>query len=160
MSRIQLIDLDTSSEEEKTGGVMISRKVKRGRLGWLSSMVEPHMKQETKATKGFKVVQDVHDKDQVQGAQEDQLSHALLDTLEITEVAKNENVETNKEEKDVIDLGNFTRTETMESAKDEYSETREGPKDVVEKPAELEVMETVQDEKEEINKEQDNIIEK
>ena len=44
MSRIQLIDLDTSSEEEEMGGVMISRKVMRGRLGWLSSMVEPHTK--------------------------------------------------------------------------------------------------------------------
>ena len=60
-------------------------------------MVEPHTKQETEAMEGVKDVQEVHEEDQVQGAQEDQLSHALMDTLKITEVAKNENVETNKE---------------------------------------------------------------
>ena len=116
MSRIQLIDLDTSSEEEEMGGVMISMKVMRGRLGWLSTVVEPHTKQETEAMEGVKDVQEVHKEDQVQGAQEDQLSHALTDTLEVTEVAKNENVETNKEEKDMI--GKFAQTEITESVKD------------------------------------------
>ena len=150
MSRIQLIDLDTSSEEEETGGVMISRKVMQGRFGWLSTVVEPHTKQEAKAMEGVKDVQVVHDENQVQGKQEDQLSHTLTDTLEITEVAKNENVEANKEEKDVI--GNFTQTEITESVKDQYVEARGGQKDVVEKPAELEVTETVKDDKDEISK--------
>ena len=133
------------------GGVMISRKVMGGRLEWLGTMVEQHMKQETNATEGVKVIQEVHNKDQVQGAQKDQLSHALMDTLEITEVAKNENVETNKEEKHVI--GNFAQTEILESVKDEYMEAREERKDVIEKPAELEFTETVKDEKEEISRE-------
>ena len=44
MSKIQLIDLDTSSEEEETGGVIILRRVMRGRLGWLSTVVEPDTK--------------------------------------------------------------------------------------------------------------------
>ena len=140
------------------GGMMISRKVMRGRLGWLSTIVEPHTQQEMEATEGVKGIQEIHMEDQVQGAQEDQLSHTLTDTLEITEVAKNENIETNKQEKDVI--GNFAQTKITESVKDKYVEASEGQKDVVEKPAELEVTETVKDEKEEISKEQDDIVEK
>ena len=158
MSRIQLIDLDTSSEEEEMGSMMISRKVMQGRLGWLSTVVEPHMKQETEAMEGVKDIQEVHKEDQVQGAQEDQLSNALTDTLEITEVAKNKNIETNKEEKDVTE--NFTQTKITESVKDEYMEASGEQKDVVKKPTELEVTETVKDEKEELSKEQDHIIEK
>ena len=77
MSRIQLIDLDMSSEEEEMGGVIISRKVMLGRLGWLSTVVEPHMKQEAKAMEGVKDFQEVHNEDQVQCKQEDQLSHTL-----------------------------------------------------------------------------------
>ena len=40
MSRIQLIDLDTSSEEEETGGMMILRKEMPRSLGWLSTEIE------------------------------------------------------------------------------------------------------------------------
>ena len=113
MCKIQLIDLDMSSEEEEMGGMMISGKVMRGRLGWLSTMVEPNTKQETEAMEGVKDIQEAHEEDQVQGAQEDQLSHALMDTLEITEVAKNENTEANKEKKDMI--GNLDQVGITES---------------------------------------------
>ena len=44
MSKIQLIDLDMSSDEEEMGGMVISRKVMQGRLGWLSTMVESDTK--------------------------------------------------------------------------------------------------------------------
>ena len=44
MSKIQLIDLGTSSDEEEMGGVMILRRVMRGQLGWLSTVVEPDTK--------------------------------------------------------------------------------------------------------------------
>ena len=51
---------------------------------------------------GVKDVQEVHEEDQVQGAHEDQLSDASMDTLEITKVTKNKNVEASKEEKEVM----------------------------------------------------------
>ena len=158
MSKIQLIDLDMYSEEEEMGGVMISRKVMRGRLGWLSTVVEPDTKRETKAMEGVKDVQQVHEEDQVQGAHEDQLSHALMDTLEITKVTKNKNVETSKEEKEV--MGNLAQVGIMEPVKHEYIEASGEQKDMTEKTTEFEVMETVKDEKEEINKEQDDTVEK
>ena len=49
-----------------------------------------------------KDVQECHEEDQVQGVHEDQLSHALADTLEITEVTKNKNAEASKEEEEVM----------------------------------------------------------
>ena len=154
MNRIQLIDLDMSSEVEEMGGMMILRKVMRSRLGWLSTVVEPHMKQETETTEGVKDVQEVHEEEQVQATQEDQLSHALTftDTLEITEAVKNEYVETSKEQKDMV--GNLAEIEVMESVKDEYVEASEEQKDVIEKREVAEV------EYVEITKEQDDIIEK
>ena len=57
-------------------------------------MVEPHMKQETETTERVTDVQEVHEEEQVQATQKDQLSHALTftDTLEIMEAVKNEYV--------------------------------------------------------------------
>ena len=123
-------------------------------------MVEPHMKQETETMEMVKDVQEVHEEEQVQATQEDQPSHTLTstDTLEITEVVKNEYVETSKEQKDVVE--NLTEIEVTESVKDKYLETIEEQKDVIERPAELEVTEAVKDEKEETIKEQDNIVQK
>ena len=120
MSKIQLIDLDTSSEEEEMGGMMILRKVMQGRLGWLSTVVEPDTKREMYVMEEVKDIQEVHEEDQVQGAHEDQLSHALTDTLEITEVTKNENIEASKEEKEV--MRNLTQVEITKPVKDEYAE--------------------------------------
>ena len=70
MNRIQLVDLDTLSEEEETGGMVILRQEMRSRMGWLSTEVEPHMKQETEAMEIVKEVQDVHEEAQIQAAQE------------------------------------------------------------------------------------------
>ena len=160
MNRIQLIDLDMSSEEEEMGGVIISRKVMQSRLGWLSTVIESHMKQETKTTQMVEDIQEVHKEEQVQATQEDQPSHALIstDTLEIMDVVKNEYIETSKQQKDMVE--NPTEIEVTESIKDEYVETGEEQKDVIEKPAELEVADAVKDEKEEMSKQQDNIIQK
>ena len=107
---------------------------------------------------GVKDIQEVHEEDQVQGVHEDQLSHALMDTLGITKVTKNENVEASEEEKEVI--GNPAQVEIAKPVKDEYVEVSREQKDVAEKTAELEITETVKDEKEEMSKEQDDIIEK
>ena len=158
MSKIQLIDLDMSSDEEEMGGMMILRRVMQGQLGWLSTVVEPDMKQEPEAMEGVTDVQEVHAEDQVQGAHEDQLSHALTDTLEITEVTKNKDAEAGKEEKEV--MGNLGQVEITEPVKDAYTEASEQQKDMIEKAAEFEVMETVKEEKEEMNKEQGDVVEK
>ena len=111
-----------------------------------------------KAIEGVKDIQEVHEEDQEQGAHGDQLSHALTDTLEITEVTKKENIKASKEEKEV--MGNLLQVEITELLTDEYVEASGEPKDVTEKTAEFEVTETVKDEKEEMNEEQDDTIEK
>ena len=157
MSKIQLIDLDTSSDEEETGGMVISRKAMRGRLGWLSTIVEPDTKRQMDAMEGIENVQEMHKEDQVQGTHEDQLSHALMDALETTRITKNENVGKSKEEKEAME--NPTQFENTETLKDDFAEAGGERKDVIERRVESELMETVKEEKEETNKEQDNTIE-
>ena len=139
------------------GGVMISRKVMQSRLGWLSTIVEPHMKQEAEATEMVKDIAEVHKEEQIQATQKNQPSHALrsMDTLEVMEAVKEE---TSKEQKDVI--GKPIELEITEAVKDEKEETSKEQKDVIGKSTELEVTEAVKDEKEETSKEQDDIIEK
>ena len=66
MNKLQLIDLDSSSEDEEMGGVIVSRKMIRDRLGWLSTVAEPQMEQETKAVMEIEVVQEKHEEDRVQ----------------------------------------------------------------------------------------------
>ena len=101
MNKIQLIDLDTLSEEE-TGGIVISRQEMRSRLGWLSTEVEPQLKQELETTE---IVEEAHKEAQTQATQEHQPSHALAstDTLEAADIVKGEYVEENKEQKDVVE---------------------------------------------------------
>ena len=105
MNRIQLVDLDILSEEEETGGVVILRQEMQSRLGWLSTEVEPHMKQETETMEIVKEVEEVHKEAQIQATQENQLSHALTstDTLEVTEVVRDEYVEISREQKDIVE---------------------------------------------------------
>ena len=47
------------------GGVIVSRKMIRDRLGWLSTVAEPQMEQETKAVMEIEVVQEKQDEDRV-----------------------------------------------------------------------------------------------
>ena len=63
MSRIQFVDLDTSSSEEETGSVIISEHEMQTRLGWCNLIGIPQVKQELKKTdtakdimKGKKIV--------------------------------------------------------------------------------------------------------
>ena len=144
MSKIQLIDLDMSSDEEEMDGMMISRRVMQGRLGWLSTVVEPDTKQEMEVMEGVKNIQEVHEENQVQGGHE--------------EVMKNENMEGIKEEKEVME--NLDQVEITEPLKDEYKEVSGEQKDMTEKAAEFKVTETIKDEKEEMKKEQDDMVEK
>ena len=133
-----------SLEEEDMGGVMISRRIMRGRLGWLSTVVEPDTKREMEVMEEVKDIQEVHEEDQVQGRHE--------------EVTKNENVKGIKGEKEV--MGNVDQVEIMEPLKDKYKEASGEQKDVTERPAECKVTEIIKDEKEEMKEEQDNMVEK
>ena len=149
MNRIQLIDLDTSSEEEETGGMMISRKEMQSRLGWLSTEVEPHMKQETETMEIAKEVEEVHKEAQIQAAQEDQPSHTLTSTKvephmkqetetmemvkDVEKVHEEEQIQATQEDQ-LSHALTFTDTlEVREAVKDEYVETSKEQKDVVEK---------------------------
>ena len=96
-------------------------------------------------------VQEMHEEDQVQGTHEDQLSHALTDALETTEITKNKNVGTSKEKKEAME--NPTQVENMEPLKDNFAEAGGERKDVIERRVESELMETVKEEKEETNEE-------
>ena len=158
MNRIQLIDLDTSSEEEEMGGMMILRKVMRSRLGWLSTAVEPHMKQEAETTEMVKDVVEVHEEEQIQATRKNQPSHALrsTNTLEITEAVKDEKEKINKEQKDMI--GKPNELEITEAVKDEKEETSKEQKDMIKKPNGCEVKEAVKDEKEQTSEEQKDVI--
>ena len=120
MSKIQLIDLDTSLDEEEMGGMVISRKVMQGRLGWLSTIVEPDMKRETDTMEGMENVQEIYKEDQVQGTHKAQWSHMLMDALETTGITKNENVGKSKEEKKAME--NTAQVENMEPLKDDFTE--------------------------------------
>ena len=119
MSKIQLIDLDMSSDEEEMGGMVISRKVMRGRLGWLSTVVEPDTKQETDAMERMENVQEMDKEDKVQCTHEDHWSHTLTDALETTGITKNENVGKSKEEKEAME--NPAQVENTEPLKDDFA---------------------------------------
>ena len=64
--------------------------------------------------------EEMNEEDQVQGTHEDQLSHVLTDALKTTEITKNENVGTSKEEKDVME--NPAQVENTEPLKDDFTE--------------------------------------
>ena len=84
MNKLRLIDLDTSSEDKEMGGVMVSRKMIRSRLGWLSTVAEPLTKQKTKAAMEIEVVQEKHNEDWVQDKDDDQKNQELTEPSEVT----------------------------------------------------------------------------
>ena len=95
MSRIQFIDLDTSSEDEDTGGVVISKHEMQSRLGWLSTKVVPQVKQEAETMDTIK-----DEAVQIQNTQESQPGDILesVDTLEVVKEVEDDCGETNKEQ--------------------------------------------------------------
>ena len=58
MNRIQLVDLDTLSDKEETGGMVISKHEMWSRLGWFSTKVEPQMKQEAEKNRYYQIFQE------------------------------------------------------------------------------------------------------
>ena len=123
MNKLQLIDLDTSSEDEEMGGVMVSRKMTRSRLGWLSTVAEPQTEQKNKAAMEIEVVQEKHDEDRVQDKDNDQQNQELTEPPEVTRSTEKENVEKGKGEKNVP--GILAHVKVTEVSKDEKEEIDE-----------------------------------
>ena len=103
MNRIQLVDLDMSSDKEESGGVVISKQKMQSRLGWFSTKIEPQMKQETETTDTIKEVEKTHEVVRIQDTQENQLGHALtsIDTLKVMDTIKDYYGEINKKQENV-----------------------------------------------------------
>ena len=101
MNKLRLIDLDTSSEDEEMGGFMVSRRMIRSSLGWLSTVSEPQTEQEPKTAMETKVVQEKHNGDRVQN-KDDQQNQELTEPSDVTRSTEKENIEKGKgEEKHV-----------------------------------------------------------
>ena len=123
MNKLQLIDLDIPSEDEEMGGVMVSQRMIRSRLGWLSTVAEPQMEQKTKAAMESEVVREKHDKDQVQDKDDDQQNQELTEPPEVTRSTEKENIEKGEGEKNVS--GILAHVNVREIAKDEKEEIGE-----------------------------------
>ena len=95
MCRIQIVNLDTLSEDEETGDVIISKHEMQSRFGWLSSKVIPQVKQEAERMETIKdeVVR-------IQNTQEGQPGDVLttMNTLKVMEGVEDDRGEMNKEQ--------------------------------------------------------------
>ena len=92
-NKLQLIDLDTSSEDEEMGGVMVSRRIIQSRLGWLNTIAEPQMEQKTKADMEIEIVQEKYKEDRVQDKDDDQQNEESTEPPEVTRSTEKEYVE-------------------------------------------------------------------
>ena len=119
MNRIQLVDLDMSSDEEDTGGMVISKHEMQSRLEWCNTRVEPQMKQETEPTDTIEEVEKIHEIVRIQDTQENQLGDALtsIDTLEVTDTVKDDYEEINKEQKNIVEKQEIEQLTTIEVAR-------------------------------------------
>ena len=108
MSRIQFIDLDTLSDEEETGSVIILKHEMQTRLGWFNSREVPQVKQELKKTDATKYITKTHETVQIQNQPpqstperqaEDEL--ASIDTHKVMEGIDDDSDETDKEQKNI-----------------------------------------------------------
>ena len=104
MSRIQFVDLDTSSDDEETGGVIISKHEVRTRLGWFNSKELPRVKQELEKIDAVEDVTETNEAVCIQSQSpqsteerqpEDEL--ALVDTHKVMEGINDNDNETDKE---------------------------------------------------------------
>ena len=66
MSRIQFVDLDTLSDDEDAGSVLISQHEMRTRLRWCNPIGVPHIKQEIEGTDMTKDVTETQKMVQIQ----------------------------------------------------------------------------------------------
>ena len=131
MNKLWLIDLDTSSEDEEMGGVMVSQKMIPNRLQWLSTVVEPKTEQKIKAAIGIEVVQEKHEEDGLQYKHDDQQNQELTDPPKVTRSREKENMETGEGEKNVP--GILAHIRIMEVSKDGKEEIDEERDSMIEK---------------------------
>ena len=108
MSRIQFVDLDTSSDEEETGGVIILKHEMWTRLGRLNSREVPKVKQELERSDAVEDVKKTREAVQIQNqppqsAQEGQPEDELesVDTHQVTEGINDDGSETSKEQENI-----------------------------------------------------------
>ena len=133
MSKIQFIDLDMSSEDEETGGVVISKHEMQSRLGWLSTKVKPQMKQETETRNTIEDIEKIHEVVHIEDTQENQTGDTLtsIDTLEVTDVIKDNCGKTNKEqEKEEESLTKPTNLSTIIEREVAQLTTTEATRDI------------------------------
>ena len=95
MHRIQIVDLDTSSEDEKTGGVVISKHEMWSRFGWLSSKVVPQLKQEVERMDTIK--DEAVQMQKTQGSEQGDILESV-NTLEVMEKVEGDCSKMNKEQ--------------------------------------------------------------
>ena len=124
MSRFQLVYLDTSSDEEETGSVIMSKHKMQTRLGWFNSKEVPQVKQELEKTDAAKDVTKTHETVQTQNQPpqntqerqaEDEL--ALVDTHKVTEGIDNDSDETDKEQKNIKEESDYIEKKEASSTK-------------------------------------------
>ena len=130
MSRIQFVDLDTLSDKEETGGVIISKHEMWTKLGWFNCKEVPQVKQESEKTDAVKDVTKTHEAVQIQnqpsqGAQEGPPEDELVsvDTHEVTEGVNNDDDEKDKEQKNINKESYHIEKKKVSSTKSSTSST-------------------------------------
>ena len=103
----------------------------QSRLGWLSTVTEPQTEQKTKAAMEVEVVQEKNNEDQVQDKDDDQQNQELTEPPEVTRPTEKENVEKGEGEKNVP--GILAYVKVTEVAKDEKEEIDEDRDDMIDK---------------------------
>ena len=105
---IQFIDLDMSSDEEDTGGVIILKHEMQTRLGWFNSREVLQVKQQLQGTDAVKDVKKTHEAVQIQSqppqsTQEGQPEDELVSvaTHEMMEGINDDSGETDKKQENI-----------------------------------------------------------
>ena len=129
MNKLRLIDLDTSSEDEEMGGVMVSRRMIQSRLGWLNTVSEPQTEQKTKTAMETEVVVEKHDENRVQDKDADIQNQELTEPSDVTRSTEKENIEKGKGDENVS--GILAYVEVMEIAKEQKEDIGEERDDMI-----------------------------
>ena len=102
---------------------MVSQRMIRSRLGWLSTVSEPQTEQKTKTTMGTEVVQEKPDEDRVQDKDDNQQNQELTEPPDVTRSTEKEGVEKGEGEENVS--GILTHIDVMEIAKEQKEDIGE-----------------------------------
>ena len=105
------------------GGVMVSQRMIRSRLGWLNTVSEPQTEQKTKTAMETEVVREKHDENRVQDKDNDNQNQELTEPSDITRSTEKESVEKGEEDENVS--GILAHVEVMEIAKEQKEDIGE-----------------------------------